>query len=252
MNDLEPLPPAALALLFPVCARALLLPDAAPAAIRTAALDVLTPHAQPGVPGLPRAAAARLMLTVIATGAPPQVAAARPLLMHVALGADEENDGGAAVTTALRAGLSFEFRAVRAAALAALLAAPPVLDPAAPEGTTLLFLARHDPDEDNRATAEDVWKAYGLDDAVAETIPPATILPYLSHDAAAVRQMAASGAGAGHAQASGLGVDTRPQLHAQHAGIVIATAGVNAGGRRHECWELCGAFDVHEGADVAA
>ena len=190
MNDLEPLPPAALALLFPVCARALLLPDAAPAAIRTAALDVLTPHAQPGVPGLPRAAAARLMLTVIATGAPPQVAAARPLLMHVALGADEENDGGAAVTTALRAGLSFEFRAVRAAALAALLAAPPVLDPAAPEGTTLLFLARHDPDEDNRATAEDVWKAYGLDDAVAETIPPATILPYLSHDAAAVRDAA--------------------------------------------------------------
>ena len=55
MNDEEPLPAAALALVFPVCAKALLLPDSAPAAVRKLALDVLAPHAAPGVEGLPRA-----------------------------------------------------------------------------------------------------------------------------------------------------------------------------------------------------
>ena len=50
MNDLEPLPAAALALVFPVCARALLLPDSAPVAVRNAALAVLQPHAAPAGP----------------------------------------------------------------------------------------------------------------------------------------------------------------------------------------------------------
>ena len=59
MNDEEPLPAAALALVFPVCARALTLPDAAPASVRKTAMEVLAPHAAPGTEGLPRAAAAR-------------------------------------------------------------------------------------------------------------------------------------------------------------------------------------------------
>ena len=45
MNDEEPLPAAALSLLFPICAKALLLPDSAPASVRKLALDVLAPHA---------------------------------------------------------------------------------------------------------------------------------------------------------------------------------------------------------------
>ena len=53
MNDEEPLPAAALSLLFPICAKALLLPDSAPASVRKLALDVLAPHAAPGVEGLP-------------------------------------------------------------------------------------------------------------------------------------------------------------------------------------------------------
>ena len=124
MNDEEPLPAAALALVFPVCAKALLLPDSAPAAVRKLALDVLAPHAAPGVEGLPRVPAAALALTVLEHGAPQLAAAARPLLFEVAAGAGDDEDGGAAVAATLLRGVESQFRAVRAAALAALLAAP--------------------------------------------------------------------------------------------------------------------------------
>jgi hypothetical protein len=192
MNDEEPLPPAALALVFPVCARALLLPDSAPAAVRNTALEVLAPHAAPGVEGLPRAAAARLMLTVMANGTAALAAAARPLLLDIAAGGGEDLAEAAAVARELRAGLESEFRAVRAAALAALAAAPPILDDdGSNSAAAVLFLARHDPDEANRAAANGVWEAYGLAETdLAELVPPVAILGYLSHPAASVRDAA--------------------------------------------------------------
>ena len=193
MNDEEPLPAAALALVFPVCAKALLLPDSAPAAVRKLALDVLAPHAAPGVEGLPRAPAAALALTVLEHGAPQLAAAARPLLFEVAAGAGDDEDGGDAVAATLLRGVESQFRAVRAAALAALLAAPPA---ASSDAQRTLFLARHDPDDDNRATAEQVWTAYGLAQSKeagssgGSKVPPADLLRYLTHEAAAVRDAA--------------------------------------------------------------
>ena len=47
MNDEEPSPPPRRAV-FPVCARALTLPDAAPASVRKTAMEVLAPHARRG------------------------------------------------------------------------------------------------------------------------------------------------------------------------------------------------------------
>ena len=193
MNDEEPLPAAALALVFPVCAKALLLPDSAPAAVRKLALDVLAPHAAPGVEGLPRAPAAALALTVLEHGAPQLAAGARPLLFEVAAGAGDDEDGGDAVAATLLRGVESQFRAVRAAALAALLAAPPA---ASSDAQRTLFLARHDPDDDNRATAEQVWTAYGLAQSKeagssgGSKVPPADLLRYLTHEAAAVRDAA--------------------------------------------------------------
>ena len=190
MNDEEPLPAAALSLLFPICAKALLLPDSAPASVRKLALDVLAPHAAPGVEGLPRAPATRLALTVMETGAPAQAAAARPLLLEIAAGAADDDDGRAAVASALRRGVESQFRAVRAAALAGLLAAPAILDDG-PAAQTL-FLALHDPDDDNRLTAEQVWTAYGLADSNLGDlgVTPVDMLAYLTHGAAAVRDAA--------------------------------------------------------------
>jgi alkylhydroperoxidase/carboxymuconolactone decarboxylase family protein YurZ len=201
MNDEEPLPPAALSLVFPVCARALLLPKSAPASIREAALGVLAPHAAPGVEGLPRAAAARLMLTVMATGTPALAAAAHALLLDIAAGAAEDSSP-AAVAREIRRGLESEFCAVRAAALAALAVAPPILGEDADAGAAptssssssavaLLFLARYDPDEANRVAADSVWEAYGLAGTdLAALVSPAAVLSYLSHPAASVREAA--------------------------------------------------------------
>ena len=194
MNDEEPLPAAALALVFPVCAKALLLPDSAPAAVRKLALDVLAPHAAPGVEGLPRAPAAALALTVLEHGAPQLAAITRPLLFEVAAGAGDDEDGGAAVAATLLRGVESQFRAVRAAALAALLAAPPAAS--SNDAQRTLFLARHDPDEDNRATAEQVWSACGLAQSKEAgvspglRVQPADLLRYLTHEAAAVRDAA--------------------------------------------------------------
>ena len=211
MNDEEPLPAAALALVFPVCARALTLPDAAPASVRKTAMEVLAPHAAPGTEGLPRAAAARLMLTVMASGSASQAAAAKPVLLDVAAGAADDQDPPA-VTRALRAGLLSEFRAVRAAALAAILAAPPVLDDDGGAGAATLFVARHDPDDANRAAADAAWIAHGLDASdVADVVPPVAILPYLSHGAASVRD-AAVGAFAASVAALGGGAGVAPVL----------------------------------------
>ena len=156
-----------------MCARALLLPDSAPASVRKTALEVLAPHSSPEVEGLPRAAAARLMLTVMSTGAAAQASAARPLLMEIAAGAAEDPDP-ASVARELRAGILSEFRAVRGAALASLAAAPPILDDdGSDSAVALLFLARHDPDEANRAAAAHVWETYGLGDTdLSELVPP--------------------------------------------------------------------------------
>ena len=211
MNDEEPLPAAALALVFPVCARALTLPDAAPASVRKTAMEVLAPHAAPGTEGLPRAAAARLMLTVMASGSAAIAAAAKPTLLDVAKGAAEDSDP-LAVTRALRAGLLSEFRAVRAAALAAILAAPPVLDDDDGDAVATLFVARHDFDDANRAAADAAWIAHGLDASdVADIVPPVAILPYLSHGAASVRD-AAVGAFAASVAALGGGAGAAPVL----------------------------------------
>ena len=214
MNDEEPLPAAALALVFPVCARALTLPDAAPASVRKTAMEVLAPHAAPGTEGLPRAAAARLMLTVMASGSATLAAAAKPTLLDVAAGAAEDRDDREtlAVTRALRAGLLSEFRAVRAAALAAILAGPPVLDDDDGDAVATLFVARHDFDDANRAAADAAWIAHGLDASdVADIVPPVAILPYLSHGAASVRD-AAVGAFAASVAALGGGAGAAPVL----------------------------------------
>ena len=199
MNDTEPLPPAAVFLAFPLCARALTLPDElAPASTRKNAVRVLAAHAAPGVPGLPRAAAARLALGVMATGGGATAAAARPLLLDVAAGSGDEAPD---VTLALLDGLESEFRAVRAAALAALAGAPGALHDlvlGGPEdvrrsAAARLFLARRDADETVRAAADDAWRAAGLElDAatLAAHVSPLTILPFLSHAAASARDAA--------------------------------------------------------------
>ena len=200
MNDTEPLPPATVFLAFPLCARALTLPDdLAPASIRKNATRVLTAHAAPGVPGLPRAAAARLALGVMATGAGATAAAARPLLLDVAAGAGEE---APEVTLALLDGLESEFRAVRAAALAALAGAPEALGDVVRGGeeavrrlaAARLFLARRDVDETVRAAADGVWRAVGLDldekETLAAHVSPLAILPFLRHAAASARDAA--------------------------------------------------------------
>jgi hypothetical protein len=222
------------------------------------------------------------MLTVLETGAPTQAAAATPLLLEIASGAEDDVDP-ASVARALRTGLESEFRTVRAAALAALAAAPPILDApdsssgrdsnrdrdrdmplnlgtehsrqghvhnihhscitlrdmeiplttpfiickpsfiartcierrgthdsqgsphaslptfieshdivndvahtigmalSAGSGAALLFMARYDPDEDNRAAAVQVWEAYGLNEAdLSEIVAPAALLGYLA------------------------------------------------------------------------
>jgi hypothetical protein len=200
MNDTEPLPPATVFLAFPLCARALTLPDdLAPASIRKNAMQVLTAHAAPDTPGLPRAAAARLALGVMATGAGATAAAARPLLLDVAAGAGEE---APEVTLALLDGLESEFRAVRAAALAALAGAPEALGDVVHGGeeavarlaAARLFLARRDVDETVRAAADGVWRAVGLDldesATLAAHVSPLAILPFLRHAAASARDAA--------------------------------------------------------------
>ena len=200
MNDTEPLPPATVFLAFPLCARALTLPDdLAPASIRKNAMQVLTAHAAPDTPGLPRAAAVRLALGVMATGAGATAAAARPLLLDVAAGAGEE---APEVTLALLDGLESEFRAVRAAALAALAGAPEALGDVVHGGeeavrrlaAARLFLARRDVDETVRAAADGVWRAVGLDldesATLANHVSPLAILPFLRHAAASARDAA--------------------------------------------------------------
>ena len=202
MNDTEPLPPAMAFLAFPLCARALTLPDniVSAASVRKSAMRVLAAHAAPGVPGLPRAAAARLALGVMATGAGATAAAARPLLLDVAAGAlpAEAPD----VANALLDGLESEFRAVRAAALAALAELQPgalrdlVLggpEEARRSAAARLFLARRDVDETVRAAADGAWRAVGLElDAatLAAHVSPLSILPFLRHAAASARDAA--------------------------------------------------------------
>ena len=199
MNDTEPLPPAMAFLAFPLCARVLTLADdVAPASMRKNAVRVLAAHAAPGVPGLPRAAAARLALGVMATGAGATAAAARPLLLDVAAGSGDE---APAVTLALLDGLESEFRAVRAAALAALAGAPGALrdlvlggpEDARRSAAARLFLVRRDVDKAVRAAADDVWRAAGLElDAatLAARVSPLAILPFLRHAAASAREAA--------------------------------------------------------------
>ena len=213
MNDEEPLPPAALALLFPLCSRALLLPDGGGSgAVKKAAMHILAAHAAASVEGLPRAATARLLLTVMATGTAQLAAAAHPLLLDVAAWvastSDADEDEISAAARELRRGVESPFRAVRAAALAALLAAAPAGIDGDADGTakTVVFLARHDADEANRAAAEAVWEAHGLTEDDACIPESVEILPFLSHEAAAVRDAAVGAFAAAVAARSSAGV----------------------------------------------
>ena len=129
------------------------------------------------------------MLTVMAKGAP--ACRRRPPVTLTRRGCRQRSRS--LQTRALRSGIESEFRVVRGAALTALAATPPVLeeDGDVSAAIALMFLARFDPDESNRAAAEAVWESYGLVDSdVADLVPPVAILSYLSHDAASVRDAA--------------------------------------------------------------
>ena len=213
MNDGEPLPPATLALAFPVCRRALSLPgELVPAHLKRLAVRTLAAHAGAGVEGLPRPALARLALEVVAVGDAAHASAARALAADAAAGAADA-DAAAETRLALRRGLVSPHRAVRNAALAALEAGASVDADLAESAFASdagfraeLLLARHDADDANRESATRVSAAHGDSDSDLLAVPPIDVLPFLSHESAAARDAAVDAFAAAVARNGAAGV----------------------------------------------